>query len=74
MSGSFKIIIDDGQGDEREITLNRSDMGLYVPPLTWRQIRQFSTNSVALILASLPYSTEDYIYDYKEFSELRNAT
>nr|MBC8146624.1 WxcM-like domain-containing protein [Bacteroidota bacterium] len=44
--------------------------GLYIPKLTWRQLRHFSTNAVALILASRPYEEDDYIYDYKEFKQL----
>lgn len=67
LSGSFDIAVDDGLGSEQVYHLNRSYRGLYVPNMTWRQLRHFSTNSVAFILASLPYSAEDYIYDYKEF-------
>ena len=72
LSGSFDVAVDDGSGSEQIYHLNRSYRGLYIPTLTWRQLRHFSTNSVALILASLPYSTDDYIYEYKEFLKFKN--
>jgi dTDP-4-dehydrorhamnose 3,5-epimerase-like enzyme len=66
LSGSFDVILDDGK--ERKIfSLNRSYYGLYVPKGLWRQMQNFSTNSLALIVASTPYDAEDYIYDYEEF-------
>ena len=67
LSGSFDVVIDDGSGREHRYHLNRSYEGLYVPGMTWRQLRHFSTNSVALILASRPYEENDYIHDYNEF-------
>jgi hypothetical protein len=66
LSGSFDVILDDGK--ERKIfSLNRSYYGLYVPKGLWRQMQNFSTNSLALIVASTPYDAKDYIYDYEEF-------
>ena len=66
LSGSFDVIIDDCK--EKEIvTLNRSYYGLYVPKGFWREINNFSTNSLALILSSTEYDKYDYIYDYNEF-------
>ena len=56
------------------MTLNRSYYGLYVPSMTWRQLENFSTNGVALVLASLPYSEEDYIRDYDMFINLGRST
>ena len=67
LSGSFDVVIDDGSGREHRYHLNRAYEGLYVPGMTWRQLRHFSTNSVALILASRPYEENDYIHDYNEF-------
>ncbi|MBB3186004.1 sugar 3,4-ketoisomerase [Microbacter margulisiae] len=65
-SGSFDVILDDGK--ERKIfSLNRSYYGLYVPKGLWRQMENFSTNALALIVASTTYNAEDYIYDYEEF-------
>lgn len=66
LSGSFDVVLDDGK-EEKVFTLNRSYYGLYVPKGMWRQMRNFSTNSLALVLASIPYLPEDYILDYDEF-------
>lgn len=74
LSGSFDIAVDDGSGSEQIYHLNRSYKGLYIPKLMWRQLRHFSTNSVALILTSLPYSEEDYIRDYKDFLNLKHES
>ncbi|MDD4777215.1 MAG: FdtA/QdtA family cupin domain-containing protein [Fermentimonas sp.] len=69
LSGSFDVILD--SGDERKVySLNRSYYGLYVPKGIWRQMENFSTNSLALILASIPFDPNDYIYDYQAFREL----
>lgn len=70
LSGSFDVIIDDGK-TRKVFTLNRSYNGLYVPKGLWRQMENFSTNSLALILASTNYSPDDYIFDYKEFKKLK---
>lgn len=66
LSGSFDVVLEDGK-EEKVFTLNRSYYGLYVPKGMWRQMRNFSTNSLALVLASIPYAPEDYILDYEEF-------
>ena len=66
LSGSFDIVLDDGTEKQR-FSLNRSYYGLYIPKGVWRQMDNFSTNSVALILSSTPYSEEDYIYNYEDF-------
>ena len=66
LSGSFDVIIDDGK-EKEVVTLNRSYYGLYVPKGFWREINNFSTNSLALILSSTEYDKYDYIYDYNEF-------
>ncbi|MDD2246254.1 MULTISPECIES: sugar 3,4-ketoisomerase [Proteiniphilum] len=69
LSGSFDVILDNGE--ERKIyTLNRSYYGLYVPKGVWRQMQNFSTNALALILASIKFDMKDYIYDYTLFKEL----
>lgn len=70
LSGSFDVILDDGTG-KKTYHLNRSYYGLYVPKGIWREMNNFSTNSLALILASTPYNAEDYIYDYQSFLKLR---
>lgn len=69
LSGSFDVLLDDGN-EQKVFSLNRSYYGLYVPKGMWRQMQNFSTNSLALVLASTPYSAEDYIYDYQEFKAL----
>lgn len=69
LSGSFDVILDDGR-EHRVFHLNRSYYGLYVPKGLWRQMENFSTNSLALVLASTPYDERDYMYDYGEFLSL----
>ncbi len=66
LSGSFDVVLDDGI-NKTTYSLNRSYYGLYVPKGIWREMNNFSTNSLALILASTPYSQDDYIHDYQEF-------
>ena len=71
LSGSFDVIIDDGT-EKQVFTLNRSYYGLYIPNGLWRELGNFSTNSLALILASTTYDVEDYIRDYSEFKTFRH--
>jgi dTDP-4-dehydrorhamnose 3,5-epimerase-like enzyme len=66
LSGSFDVVLDDGK-ESKIVSLNRSYFGLYVPNMIWRHLENFSTNSVCLILASLPYSANDYIRDYESY-------
>ena len=70
LSGSFDVILDDGE-EKKIFSLNRSYYGLYVPQGLWRQMENFSTNSLALILASTPYIPDDYIYDYNIFKNMK---
>lgn len=70
LSGSFDVILDDGE-KKKIFSLNRSYYGLYVPQGLWRQMENFSTNSLALILASTPYIPDDYIYDYNIFKNMK---
>src|SRR5207244_10612180 len=65
-TGSFDVVVDDGFTRET-VTLNRSYFGLYVPSLVWRELENFSSGAVCLVLASAPYLAEDYYYDYDEF-------
>ena len=71
LSGSFDVILDDGK-ERKTYSLNRSYYGLYVPKGLWREMNNFSTNSLALILASTAYNVEDYIYDYQDFVSKSN--
>lgn len=66
ISGSFDILVDDGV-KTKNFTLNRSYYGLYIPKGLWREIKEFSSNAVALEFGSIPYVIEDYIRDYDEF-------
>lgn len=66
LSGSFDVILNDGNKQET-FSLNRSYYALYVPQGLWREMNNFSTNSLALVLSSTSYNPQDYIYDYKEF-------
>lgn len=66
ISGSFDVLVDDGR-EKRIFSLSRSYYGLYLPNGRWRQMQNFSTNSLALILSSTHYDADDYIHDYSEF-------
>lgn len=70
LSGSFDVIIDNGT-EKQTYSLNRSYYGLYVPNLVWRDLQNFSTNSLCLVLASTPYNESDYIRDYDTFLNLK---
>lgn len=72
LSGSFDVFLDDGLA-QKIVTLNRAYYGLYVPNMIWRRMQNFSTNSVAFVIASLPYSPEDYIRDFDEFRDLQRS-
>ena len=69
LSGSFDVIVNDGK-EKKTFSLNRSYYGLYVPRGTWREMQNFSTNSLALILSSTKYDESDYIRDYDEFMQI----
>lgn len=69
LSGSFDVILHDGK-KETIFSLNRSYKGLYVPPMYWRSMENFSTNAVSLVLASTPYDEKDYIRDFEKFLTL----
>lgn len=71
LSGSFDVILDDGN-QRKSFSLNRSYYGLYVPKGLWREMDNFSTNSLALVLASTSYDANDYIYDYQQFKTYSN--
>jgi hypothetical protein len=69
LSGSFDVKLNDGLS-EKTFSLNRSYFGLYVPNMIWREMLNFSTNSLALIVSSTKYSDTDYIRDYSESQKL----
>jgi hypothetical protein len=66
LSGSFDVIVDDGK-EKSTFQLNRSYYGLYIPSTLWREMKNFSTNSLALVTSSTVYSEQDYIRDYDVF-------
>ncbi len=66
MSGSFDVVLDDGQQKQR-FHLNRSYYGLYVSPMMWRNLDNFSSGAVCMVLASEHYEADDYIRDYDQF-------
>lgn len=65
-SGSFDVILDNGK-ERTKYSLNRSYKGLYIPTMTWREIENFSSGAVCMVLASEHYDKSDYIYDYDSF-------
>lgn len=66
MSGSFDVVLNDGN-ETRRIHLNRSYFGLYVCPMIWRELDNFSSGSVCMVLASNTYAESDYYRDYDEY-------
>ena len=66
MSGSFDVILDDGS-ERKRVHLNRSYQGLYVCPMIWRELDNFSSGSVCMVLASNIYEESDYYRDYNEY-------
>ena len=70
LSGAFDVIVDDGK-ERKTFALNRSYYGLYIPAGLWREMANFSTNSLALEFGSTHYQQEDYIREYDEFLKLQ---
>jgi hypothetical protein len=70
MSGSFDVILDDGK-DRKRVHLNRSYQGLYVCPMIWRELDNFSSGSVCMVLASNRFDEDDYYRDYAAFMRAR---
>ena len=71
-SGSFRVILDDGHS-KRTFFLNRPYQGLYLKPGIWRDLEDFSSGAVCMVLASEKYDPDDYIRDYDEFLKYRKA-
>lgn len=71
LSGSFDVVLNDGR-ERKTFSLNRSYYGLYVPKMMWREMTNFSTNSVALVLSSTKYDAADYVRDYEHFKMMRS--
>ena len=71
-SGSFHVLLDDGQ-NKKIVTLNRPDYGLMVVPGIWRELFEFSSGAICLVLASQKYDQEDYIRQYDQFIDFRTS-
>ena len=71
LSGGFDITVDDGS-QKKSFTLNRSYYALYIPKGLWREMGNFSTNSLALEIASTKYNPADYIRDYNQYLKLKS--
>ncbi len=69
-SGSYNILLDDGE-NKKTITLNRPDFGLIVVPGIWRELFEFSSGAICLVLASHKYDPDDYLRDYEEFKSYK---
>jgi dTDP-4-dehydrorhamnose 3,5-epimerase-like enzyme len=70
LSGSFDVILEE-EKDKRTFHLNRSHYGLYVPNMVWRQMENFSSNSIALVLASTSFDENDYIREYNQYIQFK---
>ena len=70
VSGSFDLIIDDGK-NKKTFNLNRPHSGVLMPKGLWRELDNFSSGSICLVLASLKYDEEDYIRNYEDFLKLK---
>ena len=70
-SGSFDVILDDGK-NRKNVTLNRPNKALHIVPGLWRELNNFSSGSISLVLASNSYNEEDYLFDYDFFKKMKN--
>lgn len=70
-SGSFEVLLDDGR-TQRQVLLNKPNMGIHIPPGIWASEINFSSGAICLVLASHPYNEKDYIRDYQDFINLNN--
>jgi hypothetical protein len=68
VSGSFDLLLDNGT-ERKMVTCNRPYQGMLIKSLTWRELSNFSSGAVCLVLASMPYAQSDYIYDYTAFMD-----
>ena len=73
VAGTSKVKVKDGKGNETIYLLNRPNTGIYLPKMTWKEMYDFSADSVLLVLASEHYDASEYIRDYDEYLKLINA-
>ena len=69
-SGSFTFLLDDGT-NKKEVFLNHPNKALHIKPGIWREMKDFSSGSICLVLASMEYTEDDYIREYEEFKNYR---
>ena len=67
ISGSFNVVLKDGNGNQKTVTLKKPNKGLLIPNMTWRELEDFSSGAVCLVVASEVYEKEDYIRDFNKF-------
>lgn len=67
ISGSFDVILKDKNGNQQTIALNKPNKGLLIPNMVWREIEEFSSGAICLVVASQTYDKEDYIRDFDKF-------
>ena len=72
VAGTSKVRVEDGRGNEMVISLNRPHTGIYFPEMIWKEMYDFSEDSVLLCIASEPYDNSEYIRDYDEFLKIIN--
>ena len=72
LSGSFDVVLDDGK-EQKTITLNKPDKGLLIPTMVWRELENFSSGSVCMVVASMEFDEQDYIREYEDFKELTSS-
>lgn len=72
LSGSFDVILNDGN-EQKTVTLNKPNIGLLIPNGIWRELENFSSGSVCLVLASELFEEEDYIRDFEDFKLSKNG-
>lgn len=72
LSGSFDVVLDNGK-EQKTITLNKPDKGLLIPTMVWRELENFSSGSVCMVVASMEFSEADYIREYNDFKELTSS-
>jgi len=67
ISGSFDVVLKDNVGNKKTVTLNKPNRGLLIPNMVWREIEEFSSGAICLVVASETYDEEDYIRDFNQF-------
>ncbi len=67
ISGSFDVVLKDKSGNKQTITLNKPNKGLLIPNMVWREIEEFSSGAICLVVASETYDKDDYIRDFDKF-------